>query len=186
MNVKILMDPDVELDDERVKSGTVRASGKEDGACGEIEVRANREQRANGILHEFEHEAVFQAALNVAGENHNLPCRELVGIARLCDALRKPYQQKFVHLLTYGSRPCRNEAVRRDVGCQLVERLQHFHAGVEGLAHGQSGIGLKCNMCVILKSVKEPVRVSAPYTFSSYVPYSTPFATTMVQPFGLA
>lgn len=135
MDVKIFVDSDIELDDERVESGPVGASGKKYGACGEVEVRANREKSADSILHKFKHKAVFQAPLHVSGENRNLPRSELVCITRLCNALRKAYQQEFVHLFAHGVRPRGDEAVRRNVGCQLIERLQYFHAWVKCRAH---------------------------------------------------
>lgn len=135
MNVKILMDSDVKLDDERVEPSSVGTSGKEYGASGEIEVSANREKCAYSILHEFEHEAVLQTTLNISGENRNLPRRELVGISRLGDALRKPDQQKLVHLLAHSVRARGDETVLADVGSQLIERLQYFHAGIECRAH---------------------------------------------------
>lgn len=150
MNVKILVDSDVELDDKRVEPGPVRASGEQYRTCGEIEVRANREQRANRLLHLFKRKAVFQATLNIPGENRNLPRRELVGVTWLCDTLGEPYQQKLVHLFAHRAGPRRDEAVRSDVGCQFIERLQHFHSRVEGLAHSQSGSGLNMDGINIL------------------------------------
>lgn len=92
MNVKILMDSDVELYNERVESSAVGPSGEEDWTCGEIEVSANREESTDGLLHEFEHKRIFHTAngvpsfvctLCIARENRNLPHRELVRISWL-------------------------------------------------------------------------------------------------------
>lgn len=81
MNIEILVDSDIELYDERVKPSSVRACGEKNGARGEIEGVANREQAANGVQHIVEFCRVFQSSLHIAGEYVYLPSRELVCIA---------------------------------------------------------------------------------------------------------
>ncbi len=142
MGVKILVDSDVELDNERVESRAVGASGEQYGTCGEIERRAYRKESRYRLLQLFKPKSILQPSLHVAREYSYLPCCELVGVARLRDSLRDAYKQKFLHGLVYSVGARGDEAIRGNVGGQLIERLQHFLSGEYDIAHGQSGIGL--------------------------------------------
>lgn len=69
MNVKILMDSDVELDDERVESRTVRASGKKQRFGGKVEVGAYRKKTRHSLLQLIEPKRILQPTLHVTHED---------------------------------------------------------------------------------------------------------------------
>lgn len=64
----------MKLDDERVKTYSVRASGEKKRSLAVKKVGGNREEVNDGFLQFLEAACVFEASLNVADKHANLAC----------------------------------------------------------------------------------------------------------------